>query len=141
MTALENVLVGMNCRLKANWVGSLLRPPAVVQEEAKARDRALELLAYVGLRGQDETVAKNLPYGLQRRLEIARALATDPKLLLLDEPLAGLVIRMVSLAGEGGPICQMDCSTTQRPKLTVSRVCSFWLSNVPPAIETIALDG
>jgi len=90
MTALENVLVGMHCRLHANWVGALFRPPAVVREEAKARQRAEELLAYVGLAGQGPILAKNLPYGLQRRLEIARALATGPKLLLLDEPTAGM---------------------------------------------------
>ena len=90
MTALENVLVGMNCRLKSAWYGALLRPRSVMQEEAKARERAQELLAYVGLGGKGETLAKNLPYGLQRRLEIARALATGPKLLLLDEPTAGM---------------------------------------------------
>jgi ABC-type branched-subunit amino acid transport system ATPase component len=90
MTALENVLVGMNCRLKSSWYGALLRPRSVMQEEAKARERAQELLAYVGLGGKDETLAKNLPYGLQRRLEIARALATHPKLMLLDEPTAGM---------------------------------------------------
>jgi branched-chain amino acid transport system ATP-binding protein len=90
MTALENVLVGMNSRLKANWLGAILRPPSVVAEEAQARDRARKLLAYVGLGGRGEDLAKNLAYGLQRRLEIARALASDPKILLLDEPTAGM---------------------------------------------------
>ncbi len=90
MTALENVLVGMNCRLKSTWYGALLRSRSVMQEEAKARERAQELLVYVGLGGKGETLAKNLPYGLQRRLEIARALATRPKLMLLDEPTAGM---------------------------------------------------
>jgi branched-chain amino acid transport system ATP-binding protein len=90
MTALENVLVGMNCRLKSAWYGALLRTRSVRQEEAKARQRAQELLAYVGLGGKAGTLAKNLAYGLQRRLEIARALATNPKLMLLDEPTAGM---------------------------------------------------
>ena len=90
MTARENVLVGMNCRLKSAWYGALLRLPSVKREEARARERAKELLAFVGLEGQGETLAKNLAYGLQRRLEIARALATAPKLLLLDEPTAGM---------------------------------------------------
>lgn len=90
MTALENVLVGMNCRLKSAWYGALLRSRSVVQEEAKAHERAQELLAYVGLGDKGETLAKNLAYGLQRRLEIARALATNPKLMLLDEPTAGM---------------------------------------------------
>ena len=90
MTALENVLVGMNCRLKSAWYGALLRTRSVKQEEAEARGRAQELLTYVGLDGKGETLAKNLAYGFQRRLEIARALATQPKLMLLDEPTAGM---------------------------------------------------
>jgi ABC-type branched-subunit amino acid transport system ATPase component len=90
MTVLENVLVGMNCRLRASWLGAILRPPWVRREEQQAQRRAYELLDYVGLRHRAADLARNLPYGDQRLLEIARALATGPKLLLLDEPSAGM---------------------------------------------------
>jgi ABC-type branched-subunit amino acid transport system ATPase component len=90
MTALENVLVGMHSRLKANWIDALFSTPRDRNEEESARVRARELLALVGLRGRDDQVAKNLPYGDQRRLEIARALGSNPVLLLLDEPTAGM---------------------------------------------------
>ncbi len=90
MTALENVLVGMHCRIKGGIVSSIVRTPRVRREEKGARERARELLAFSGLPGRDEQLARNLPYGDQRRLEVARALATEPTLLLLDEPTAGM---------------------------------------------------
>ena len=90
MTVLDNVLVGEHCRLRASVAGVVFRPPAVVAEEVRARARAREMLAFVGLADKDSELAKNLAYGDQRRLEIARALATEPTLLLLDEPTAGM---------------------------------------------------
>ena len=90
MTALENVLVGMHVRLKGNLFEAILRTPRVKREEREARVRARELLEFSGLRRKDGELGKNLSYGDQRRLEVARALATQPKLLLLDEPTAGM---------------------------------------------------
>jgi len=90
LTAVENVLVGLHAHLKAGLLGIVLNTRATRREEAAAVEEALSLLHYVGLAGKGDQLASNLPYGDQRRLEIARALATHPRLLLLDEPTAGM---------------------------------------------------
>ena len=90
MTALDNVLVGMHPKLHSTWLESILHNRRFVQEEQTALDEARRLLRFVGLKGLGDQIAHNLPYGAQRRLEIARALASGPKLLLLDEPTAGM---------------------------------------------------
>jgi branched-chain amino acid transport system ATP-binding protein len=90
MTALENVLIGMHTRMKSNPLGALLKLPKVTQEERQARGQAIQWMNYVGLSGKVNETAKNLSYGDQRRLEIARALSSWPRLLLLDEPTAGM---------------------------------------------------
>jgi branched-chain amino acid transport system ATP-binding protein len=91
MTALENVMIGEHARMQAGLFGSILRLPSVRKEEQVAREKAAEMLEYVGLRkDQFDQMSINLAYGDQRRVEIARALASNPKMLLLDEPTAGM---------------------------------------------------
>lgn len=89
MTALENVVVGLDARHRTSVPGALIRSPRHFREEKRAVDHAAALLEFVGISDSAERLAKHLPYGYQRRLEIARALATEPKLLCLDEPAAG----------------------------------------------------
>jgi len=90
LSVLENVLAGCHCRMSSGSVAAMLRTPGERREEKKALDRALGELAFVGLVGQEMQLAKNLSYGSQRLLEIARALATEPRLVILDEPAGGM---------------------------------------------------
>ncbi|MFM8339875.1 MAG: ABC transporter ATP-binding protein [Fluviibacter sp.] len=90
MTALENVMVGRHARLRSNIISDILRTPFNRREEQATEDQALQLMRYVGIAHRAQDLAKHLSYGDQRRLEIARALATHPKLLCLDEPAAGM---------------------------------------------------
>ncbi|MGW4896732.1 ABC transporter ATP-binding protein [Kitasatospora sp. NPDC004240] len=90
MTVLENVLVGRHTRTKEGLLAAILRGPSYHRAEAESRAKAMELLEFTGLADKAEHLARNLPYGEQRKLEIARALASDPGLLLLDEPTAGM---------------------------------------------------
>lgn len=89
MTALENVMVGADARKTSSVPGAILRTPHQRKEEKASRERAMELLQFMGIADRSGDAARNLPYGYQRRLEIARALATEPQLLCLDEPAAG----------------------------------------------------
>ncbi len=90
MTALENILIGQHHLLKTGWVEAILQTARMRREEMDALGEAMRLLRFVGLGGLGDQVARNLPYGAQRRLEVARALALKPRMLLLDEPTAGM---------------------------------------------------
>lgn len=90
ITSLENLLVGMHLHLKSHWWGAVLNTRQTRADEQKAHDEAISLLQFIGLKGRGDILARNLAYGEQRRLEIGRALATRPRLLMLDEPMAGM---------------------------------------------------
>jgi len=90
MTVLENIMLGQEPHLKSTWIGAIFNLPSVAREEAATEQEARRLLQFIGLTGKGDLLAHSLPYGEQRRLELARALANKPKLLLLDEPTAGM---------------------------------------------------
>src|SRR5262245_11005139 len=90
MTVFENIMVGMHSRLNVSLIDTLFRLPRFGTQEKRVRSRSAELLQFVGLAGRGDEISRNLSYGDQRRIEIARALAGDPQLILLDEPTAGM---------------------------------------------------
>jgi branched-chain amino acid transport system ATP-binding protein len=96
ITAIENLLAGMHLHLRSHWWGALFNTPHTRRDEERAHQEAIKLLHFVGLKGRGDVIARNLAYGEQRRLEIGRALATQPKLLMLDEPTAGMNPRETS---------------------------------------------
>lgn len=96
MTTIENILAGMETQLESNWIGALFGRKRTIEEEREALIEANHLLDFVGLKGKGDNLARNLPYGDQRRLEIGRAIAGKPDLLLLDEPTAGMNPRETS---------------------------------------------
>ena len=96
ITALENLLVGMHMHLRSHWWGAILNTRATREDEQQAHQQAMQILQFIGLRGRGDVLARNLAYGEQRRLEIGRALATRPALLMLDEPTAGMNPRETS---------------------------------------------
>lgn len=90
LTALENIMIGLHPKLRSNWVDAVIHTRRYKKEDREAKAEALRLLNFIGLSGYGDYLARNLPYGVQRRLEIGRALANKPRLLLLDEPTAGM---------------------------------------------------
>jgi branched-chain amino acid transport system ATP-binding protein len=90
LSVIDNVKIGQHCRTRSNFLGAVVRTPGQQQEERQVKDKADQFLDFVGLKGRGEEIASSMPYGDQRRLEIARALATEPRLLMLDEPAAGM---------------------------------------------------
>ena len=90
MTAVENAMVARHCRAGKGIFGSILRTPSQKREEARIKEKAMEALTFMGVDAYADDVASSLPYGLQRRLEIARAIASEPQVMLLDEPAAGM---------------------------------------------------
>jgi branched-chain amino acid transport system ATP-binding protein len=120
MTAVENILVGHHPHLHANWFDAVLHTPRFHQEEKDALQEALRLLKFVGLGGMGDQFARNLPYGAQRRLEIARALASRPKLLLLDEPTAGMNPHETDEMTSSSATCAMNWAS---PFCSSSTIC------------------
>ena len=109
MSVLDNVIIGQHCRTKSGVFGAIFKTPAVKKEESIVREKVMDVLEFVGLDDVYKEKAKNLPYGKQRRLEMARALATDPELVLLDEPAAGMnhqetndLIRLIEKLNDAG---------------------------------------
>lgn len=147
MTVLENVLAGCHCRMRAGLFSSLLRTPAQRREERLAVERAMRELAFVGLDGQYANLAGNLAYGNQRLLEIARALASDPRFLILDEPAGGmndqetadlmLLIRAIQRRGITILLIEHDMNLVMRvcEKIVVLENGALIAEGVPAAIK------